>query len=88
MPPVAARVAEYAAPTCPFGNEDVVMASATGLIVIVRLADCDSLGLLESVTLKVSAVLVTAVVGAPVMAPLVAFRFKPAGRVPLVSDHV
>jgi hypothetical protein len=41
-------------------------------------------GLLESVTLKVSGVLVTAAVGVPVIAPLEAFNDSPGGRVPLV----
>ena len=57
-------------------------------IVSVRLAVCVRAGLLESVTLKVSGVLVTDVVGVPVIAPVEALRVKPAGRVPLVSDQV
>ena len=54
----------------------------------VRFTDRVKAGLLESVTLKVSGVLVTGAVGVPVMAPVVAFRVKPIGRVPLVSDQV
>ena len=64
------------------------MTSEAGEIVSVRLAVCVRAGLLESVTLKVRGVLVTAAEGVPVMAPVEAFRAKPAGRVPLVSDQV
>lgn len=55
--------------------------------VSVRLTLPVSAGLLESVTLKVSAMLVTAAVGLPVIAPVDA-KDKPADSVPLVSDHV
>ena len=57
-------------------------------IVSVRFAVCVRAGLLESVTLKARAVLATEADGVPVMAPVEAFRVKPAGRAPLVSDHV
>ena len=39
-------------------------------------------------TLKVSGVLATDAEGVPVMAPVEAFRVKPAGKEPLVSDQV
>ena len=45
-------------------------------------------GPLESVTLKVSGVLVTATVSLPEIAPVAAFRVNPAGSVPLVTDQV
>jgi hypothetical protein len=45
-------------------------------------------GVLESATWNVRAVLVTACVGVPVIAPVAAFSIRPAGNVPLVSDHV
>ena len=64
------------------------MVSEAGETVSVRFAVCVRAGLLESVTLKAKGVLVTAAEGVPVMAPVDAFRAKPAGRVPLVSDHV
>ncbi len=64
------------------------MTSAAGEKVSVKLTDRVRAGLLESVTLKVSGVLVTGAVGVPVMAPVAAFRVKPAGTVPLVSDQV
>ena len=57
-------------------------------MVRVRAALCVRAGLLESVTMKVRGVLATAAEGVPVMAPVEAFRVKPAGRVPLVSDQV
>jgi hypothetical protein len=44
--------------------------------------------LLESATLKLRGVAATEAEGVPVMAPVEAFRVKPAGREPLVSDHV
>jgi hypothetical protein len=67
----------------------VVMTSVAASIVSVRLAVRDSSpGLLESVTLKVSGVPVTAAVGVPPSAPVDAFRDSPAGSVPLVMDQV
>ena len=52
-----------------------------GEIVRVKAAVCVRAGVLESVTIKVSGVLATAAEGVPVMAPVEAFRAKPAGRV-------
>ena len=57
-------------------------------IVSVRFAVCVRAGLLESVTLKVRGVLATEAEGVPVMAPVEAFRVKPAGREPVVNDQV
>ena len=45
-------------------------------------------GLLESVTLNTNGVAVTMLVGVPIIAPVDAFRVRPAGNVPEVSDHV
>jgi hypothetical protein len=86
-PPVAFRLALYAVPTWPFGNDVVVMASGAA---IVSESDTDLLwtGLLESLTLKVSEVALTAAVGVPLMAPVAAFRDSPVGNVPLVSDQL
>jgi len=64
------------------------MTSAAAETVRVREALCVRAGLLESATLKVSGVLATDAEGVPAMAPVEAFRVKPAGREPLVSDHV
>jgi hypothetical protein len=64
-----------------------LIASVTGVIVRAKLTDLVCAGLPESVTLKVSGVLLTAVDGVPVMAPVEALRLKPAGKVPLVIDQ-
>ena len=66
----------------------MVIARVGAEMVSVRLTDCVPAGLPESVTLNVSGVLVTAVVGVPVIAPVEALRLSPAGNAPLVSDQV
>jgi hypothetical protein len=66
----------------------VVMLSVAGVVVSVSAAVAFCTGLLESLTLKVSATPDTTAVGVPVMAPVAAFSDNPAGNVPLVSDHV
>jgi len=45
-------------------------------------------GLPESVTLKVSAPLVTGADGAPVIAPVSGSKDRPLGKAPEVIDHV
>ena len=57
-------------------------------MVSVRLTDLLCAGLLESLTLKVSGVALTAAVGVPVIAPVEAFSARPAGSVPLVSAQL
>jgi hypothetical protein len=57
-------------------------------MVSVRLTDWLCAGLLESVTLKVSAVALAVAVGVPLIAPVEAFSDSPAGKVPLVSAQV
>ena len=64
------------------------MPSAAAETVRVREALCVSAGLLESATLNGSGVLATDAEGVPVMVPVEAFRVRPAGREPLVSDQV
>src|SRR5271170_432307 len=54
VPPVAASVAVYGTPTSPFGSAPVEITSVAGIIVSVRVAACVRIGLLLSVTLKVS----------------------------------
>ena len=57
--------------------------------VSVRFTLCvTGVGLVESVTLKVSAVLVTICDGVPATAPVEAFRVRPVGSVPDVRDQV
>ena len=66
----------------------MVMTKCPGAIVSVRLTVLVWTGLLESVTLKVSARLVAGKDGLPVMAPVEGFRDRPVGNVPEVSDQV
>jgi hypothetical protein len=82
---VAFRVALYAVPTCPFGNDVVIIASVGAAIVSESETVLFWTGLLESLTLKVSGVALTAAVGVPLMPPWAAFSDSPAGNVPLVS---
>jgi hypothetical protein len=88
VPPDAVSVAEYAAPTSPFGSDVLVMVSVLEAMVSVIDAAALCAGLLESVTVKVSGALDTTAVGVPVMAPVAVFRDNPAGSVPPVSDQV
>jgi hypothetical protein len=57
-------------------------------MVKVRLNDVLRTGLLESLSLNVSVVFVAGAVGVPLIAPVEASSDSPAGRVPLVSDHL
>jgi len=84
VPPVAASVVLYAVPTCPLGSAVVEIPIVAGVTVIAKFADFVKGVALESVTLKVRGVLVTAVVGVPVIRPE-ALIDNPAGSVPLVS---
>lgn len=52
-----------------------------------RFADLVCAGLPESVAVAVK-LEVPAVVGVPTMIPLALFRVSPAGRLPVVMDHV
>ncbi len=55
-------------------SKDVVMTSVADEIVSVKLTDCVSLVLLESVALNVSGTLFAVTVGVPLIAPVLAFR--------------
>jgi hypothetical protein len=88
VPPVVVSVALYATLICPLGKEVVVIVKVAGAIVSVRFTVFVCFGLPESCTWNVSGELLTAAVGVPVMAPVEAFNDSPAGRVPLVTDHV
>jgi hypothetical protein len=70
-----------------FGETDREMLEE-GVMVSVRATDLLWLGLLESTSINVSAVPEAAVVGVPVIAPVAPFKDRPAGRVPLIRDHV
>ena len=79
VPPFAANVAEYAEPTMPPDSEVVVMDSG-GVIVSERLAVAfKGVGVEESVRV-IATVLVPAAEGLPLMTPVDALMFNPAGR--------
>ena len=67
---------------------ETVMPTAVEEIVNVNLADLVAGGVPESATWNVSGVVVTVCVGVPVIAPVEEFNVRPAGSVPLVSDHI
>ena len=69
------------------GKEVVVMARVAGATVKVRFTVFVCCGVPESLTWNVRAALLTEAVGVPVIAPVEAFKDKPAGSVPLVMDH-
>ena len=64
------------------------MVRVAGAIVSVRFTVAVCAEDPESVTLNVSGVAVTGVVGVPPISPVEAFSAKPAGNVPAVSCHV
>lgn len=86
MPPSAATVALYAAPTVPLGSVAVVIESNAGAIVTVNVlvAVC-GVGVPESVTVTFT-VLVPAAVGVPVICPVLVLMLSPAGNP--VADQV
>jgi hypothetical protein len=77
----------YAAPTWPLGNELVVTTTGRGAIVRESVADLFCIGRLESVTLKVRDVVLAGTLGVPLIAPVID-NASPAGKVPLVNDHL
>jgi hypothetical protein len=84
VPPVAAKLWEYAVPTVPFGRGDaVVIASGGGSTVSANdfVVICDALSRTRTVKFAVPAV-----VGVPVITPA-ADNVRPAGGVPDVTDH-
>ena len=70
------------------GSDVVVIARAAGVMVSESVAVWVSASALASVTLNVKDVAVTVTVGVPIIAPVAAFKLRPAGREPDVSDHV
>ena len=86
IPPVAVSVVEHEAPTMQLR----VSVGAVSRPMIVRVRDTDAVcGIaLESVTLKVSGVAVTAEAGVPLMAPVAVLSVNPAGSVPAVNVQV
>jgi len=90
VPPEAASVAEYAAPTEPLGREVVVMATAVvpAAMVSDRITVWVCAGDAESVTFRPIEALVAAAVGVPEITPVVADNDSPAGSAPLAADQV
>jgi hypothetical protein len=91
VPPLAVRVAVYAAPTLALGKALVAIdkgATPAGRIVENRLADLVWAGLLESVTVNVRATWFATALGVPATTPVVGFSERPAGSVPDVSVQV
>lgn len=73
-------------PITPAGKVLVVTDSA-GFTTMLRLAVAVlAVGVSESVTVTVKFA-VPAVVGVPEIAPVAALRFRPNGKLPLVTDH-
>jgi len=90
VPPDAAKVAAYVAPTVPFGSVVVLIDSGGMLLATVsdNATDWVCAGVPESVTEKVRDEALTATVGVPEMTPVAAARVKPAGKAPLAIRHV
>jgi len=87
VPPLEASVELYARFTSPAGSVAVVTVSTGALMVMLNAFVLVSGGLPESVTFTVK-LEVPAVVGVPVIAPVLALRLNPAGKAPLVILHV
>src|SRR5205085_8637165 len=81
VPPLAAAVCEYAMPTVLPGNAFVVIAGAAAIAIDSAL---ETAAPTLSVTRSVKPA-VPAVVGVPVIAPVPALRFSPAGSAPTVT---
>lgn len=75
---------EYAAPTAPGGNEDVVTVRTGESIVMDRAAVVDADELSVTLTVNLVAPIVVAV---PEINPL-GLRLRPSGREPLASENV
>ena len=91
VPPVAANVCEYDAPSWPFASDVVVMFRVEDpAAVTVMLSDfvavC-AVGVVESVTCTVK-LDVPGAPGVPESAPDEAFKLRPAGRDPEMIDHL
>jgi hypothetical protein len=83
-PPVALSVFEYAAPTAPGGNDDVVMVRTGESMLSDRAAVVDADELSVTLTVNLDGPITVAV---PETIPL-GLRLRPSGREPLTSDHV
>jgi hypothetical protein len=86
VPPLAESVWLYVVLTVPFGKEAVLIDNTEALTVMLSalLAFCCGVELSPTWTVKL---LVPAAVGVPVMAPVAAFKERPAGKAPTVTDQ-
>lgn len=86
-PPVAVSVIEHADPTLQLRE---TLGAVVSWVMTARVNDFEAVcaTALESVTIKVSGVAVTADVGVPLIAPVAELRFNPAGSVPAVNCQV
>jgi hypothetical protein len=82
VPPVDAKVIEYAVPTAPFGSDGVVIVNRE-MIVRVRFTVACA-GDPESVALKLNGVALAVAVGVPLIRPD-ELRVRPAGSAPEVN---
>src|SRR5271167_1235941 len=84
VPPLAAKVVEYAVPTCPEGTEPVVIVTGETAAATVMVSDSVAVcavGVVESVTFTVN-VNEPDTVGVPESVPVDAARLMPAGKAP------
>jgi hypothetical protein len=84
VPPVADTVCEYGEPTAPDASERVVICIAAFTVMLRVLF---AVAEVESVTVTTILGYVPAVVGLPLMTPVVALRVSPGGKL-LVDDQV
>ena len=87
VPPVEWTAVAYVVPTIPFGKLAVVIASVAGLMEMVRAFVAVCAGEEESVAFTVK-LLAPAVVGVPLIVPVLELRARPAGREPTLTDQV
>jgi hypothetical protein len=90
VPPFPAQLPLYATPTCAFaGNEQVKVnaAAATVKFVTACVALC-AVGIVLSTTFTVNEYVLPAVVGVPVIAPVLVFKLNPPGNVPALIEYV
>jgi hypothetical protein len=83
VPPVAARIAEYAAPTAPFGSEVVVIAREATTVML-RFAVVVRLPLSVTFIVKLDDPTVVAV---PEITPVLAASESPGGKLPELMLH-
>jgi len=93
MPPAARKVAPaYTELTTPTANElevELTLSGATEIAILKLALAVLALGVSESAAVTVKLTVPTNVpVGVPEITPVKAFNDKPAGRLPVVTDHL